>query len=113
LIWWDRKIKVTATSVEGNEFIATPVFSHLIQTFGEWIGTWIGIVGFTVAILTTIILGNEGDYLSYQIGIPFLKTGFAFIILMPIYGFLIIVISRFLAEQFRALSSIANNTRKN
>lgn len=74
MIWWDRKIKVTATSVEWNEFIATPIFSHLIQTFGEWIGTWIGIVGFTVAILTTIILGNEGDYLSYQIGIPFLKT---------------------------------------
>ena len=112
-LWWDRKFKVTATSVEGDEFIATPVFSNLIQTFGEWIGTWIGIVGFTVAILTTLILGNEGDNLSYQIGIPFLKTGFAFIILMPIYGFLIIVISRFLAEQFRALSSIANNTRKN
>jgi hypothetical protein len=42
-----------------------------------------------------------------------MKTGFLFIILMPIYGFLIIVATRFLAEQFRALSSIANNTRKN
>jgi hypothetical protein len=112
-LWWDRKTKVTTTSVEGDEFVATPVFSHLIQTLGEWLGTWIGIVGFSVAMLTTIVLGDEADYLSYQIGIPFLKTGFLFVILMPIYGFLIIVGTRFLAEQFRALSSIANNTRKN
>jgi hypothetical protein len=111
-LWWDRKTKVTTTSVEGDEFVATLVFSHFIQTLGEWFGTWIGIVGFSVALLTSIILGNEANYLSYQIGIPFLKTGFLFIILMPIYGFLIIVGARFLAEQFRALSSIANNTRK-
>ncbi len=112
-LWWDRKSKVISTSSEGDEFVATPVFSHLIQTIGEWLGTWIGIVGFSVALLTTIILGDEGSYLSNQIGIPFLETGFLFVILMPIYGFLIIVATRFLAEQFRALSSIANNTRKN
>lgn len=111
-LWWDRKTKVTTTSVEGDEFVATLVFSHFIQTLGEWFGTWIGIVGFSVALLTSIIIGDEVNYLSYQIGIPFLKTGFLFIILMPIYGFLIIVGARFLAEQFRALSSIANNTRK-
>ena len=112
-LWWDRKTKVTTTSIEGDEFVATPVFSHLIQTIGEWLGTWIGIVGFSVALLTTIILGDEANYLSYEFGIPFLKTGIFFVILMPIYGFLIIVGTRFLAEQFRALSSIANNTRKN
>jgi hypothetical protein len=112
-LWWDRKSKVISTSSEGDEFVATPVFSHLIQTIGEWLGTWIGIVGFSVALLTTLILGDEGYYLSRQLGLGFMKTGFFFIILMPIYGFLIIVATRFLAEQFRALSSIANNTRKN
>ena len=112
-LWWDRKTKVTATSIEGDEFVATPVFSHFIQTIGEWIGTWIGIVGCCAALLSTIILGDEGHSFSYQIGVPFLESGFIFVILMPIYGFLIIVATRFLAEQFRALSSIANNTRKN
>ncbi len=112
-LWWDRKSKVIATSLEGDEFVATPVFSHFIQTLGEWIGTWIGIVGFSVALLTTIILGDEGYYFGRSVGLPFLETGFIAVILMPIYGFLIIVVSRFLAEQFRALSSIANNTRKN
>jgi len=112
-LWWDRKSKVITTSAEGAEFVATPVFSHLIQTLGEWLGTWIGIVGFSVALLTTLILGDEGYYLLRHLGLGLLRTGFLFIILMPVYGFLIIVASRFLAEQFRALSSIANNTRKN
>lgn len=111
-LWWDRSSKVTSTSTEGDEFVATPVFSHLIQTFGEWLGTWIGIVGFSFALLATIILGNDANYLYYQMGVPFLESGFVYIFLMPIYGFLIIVIARFIAEQFRALSSIANNTKK-
>lgn len=112
-LWWDRKSKVVSTSSVGDEFVATPVFSHFIQTIGEWLGTWVGIVGFSVAVLTTLILGEESKYLSYQLGLSFMKTGFLFIVLMPIYGFLIIVATRFLAEQFRALSSIANNTKKN
>ena len=112
-LWWDRKSKIIETSKEGDEFVATPVFSHLIQTIGEWLGTWIGIVNFGTALLTTIILGDEGYYLSRQIGFDFIETGWLFIVLMPIYGFLIIVATRFLAEQFRALASIANNTRKN
>ena len=112
-LWWDRKAKIIDTSIEGDEFIATPVFSHLIQTIGEWLGTWIGIVGFGSALLTTIILGgDEGNYFSRQIGFSFLQSGWIGIVLMPIYGFLIIVATRFLAEQFRALASIANNTRK-
>lgn len=111
-LWWDRRTKVISTSSEGDEFVATPVFSHFIQTVGEWLGTWIGIVGFSVALLSTIILGSDAYYLSHLIGIPFLQAGFLFIILMPIYGFLIVIVTRFLAEQFRALASIANNTKK-
>lgn len=112
-LWWDRKNKVTETSVENSEFVATPVFAHFIQTFGEWIGTWIGIVGFFVALLATIILGSDAVYLTAAIGVPFIQLGIASIILMPIYGFLIVVGSRFLAEMCRALASIANNTKKN
>lgn len=111
-LWWDRKSKVIATSSNDDEFVATPVFSHFIQTTGEWLGTWIIIVGFSYALLTTIFLGGNALYLSAQIGIPFLRTGFPFIILMPVYGFLIIAATRFLAEQIRAVASIAKNTRR-
>lgn len=111
-LWWDRRSKVNTSSAQGDEFVATPVFSHLTQTIGEWLGTWIGIVGFSVALFTTIFLGDEGSFLIRQLGIGFMETGVFFIVLMPIYGFLIIVVTRFLAEQFRALASIANNTRQ-
>ncbi|PIV57888.1 MAG: hypothetical protein COS14_12440, partial [Bacteroidetes bacterium CG02_land_8_20_14_3_00_31_25] len=112
-LWWDRKSKVINTSVEGDEFVATPVLSHLIQTWGEWLGTWIGIVGFAFSLLTTIILGENSGYMREYIPIPYISSGWIYIFLMPIYGFLIIVVARFLAEMCRALSSIANNTRKN
>ena len=121
-LWWDRKTKITFSSDDNSEFVATLAFSHLIQTLGEWLGTWVGLVGFGFALLTTIILGEEGLYeeglylnLSYQLDLPmgqYLGSGWPAVFLMPIYGFLIIVLTRFLSEQIKALSAIANNTKK-
>ena len=73
---------------------------------------WENGLGFGFALLTTIILGDEGYYLGGSLGIPYLNTGWMAILTMPIVGFLIIVFSRFLAEQIKALSAIANNTKK-
>lgn len=111
-IWWDRKNRVASISSDKDEFVATPVFSHFIQTSGEWLGTWIAIVGFGTAVLTTIFLGDEARFFVNATGIGFLGTGFIAIFLMPIYGFLIIIASRFLSELFRAIAAIANNTKK-
>lgn len=111
-IWWNRRTKLNFSSNPEDEFVATPSFSHFVQTAGEWIGSWVAIVGTSFALFTTIIMGSESYYLTGMLGIPFLTGGFIFIILMPIYGFLIIIVSRFIAEQIRALTSIANNTRK-
>ena len=79
---------------------------------GEWIGTLVILVGFFVSLILVIFLGNHSDLLSDFLDLPFLRSGVAGILLMPVYGFLIMVFTRFLAEQFRALASIANNTRK-
>ncbi len=111
-LWWDRKDKIASSSSAEDEFIATPVFCHLIQTMGEWIGTWVAIVGFGVALLMTLFLGKEASMFASQMGFSFIGTGFVSIIIMPIYGFLIIVGSRFIAEQAKALAAIANNTKK-
>jgi len=111
-LWGERKLKIEVSTNVGDEFIATPTLAHFIQTFGEWIGTWIGIVGTGFALLTTIILGNNVFYLDTVIGIPFLNTGWTAILIQPIFGFFIIVFSRFFSEQIRALSTIANNTKQ-
>ncbi len=111
-LWWNRKEDVKKISAEGDEYIATPGVSHFIQTFGEWLGTWVGLVGGSVALITTLILGDEGRYLTRQLDYDFLESGLLFVVLMPIYGFLIIIGTRYLAEQGRALVAIADNTRK-
>ncbi len=113
-IWWDRKSKITVTSADNAEFVATPAFSHLIQTFGEWIGTWIGFAGSLFALFTSILLRGEDRYMIGQIPIvgEYLHGGFAYVFLMPAFGFLIIVFARFMAEQIKALSVIANNTKR-
>jgi hypothetical protein len=112
-LWWDRKSKITVTSMENDDFIATPIVSHLIQTVGEWLGIWIGIVGAGVCFIAAIFLSDESLYLAELTGLKFLSFGFSAIILFPVYGFLILVFMRFLAEQCRALASIANNTKRN
>ena len=44
-IWWDRKSKLSALlNKKEEEFLATPFLSHFIQTLGESVGTYIGIV---------------------------------------------------------------------
>jgi len=110
-IWWNRKEKVLESSQEGAEFPATPVISHFVQTFGEWLGVFIAVVGFGVSFFTTIFLGEESRYLSNALGLPF-TMGIIGIVLFPLFGFITIVICRFIAEQCRALAAIANNTKK-
>lgn len=108
----DRKSKIFSTSSEGDDFIAIPVFSHFIQTLGEWIGSWLVIVGFLISLTTLLIFNKEMKILSSLADIPIIENQIMFLITVPIIGFLIIVITRFIAEQSRALASIANNIRK-
>lgn len=110
MIWWNRKLKLEKIIKKEDDFFAIPFFSHFIQTFGEWIGTWIGILGFFMPI----ILQENAGFLYRTLNLDFLETSNIFgALLMLIYGFLIIIISRFISEYYRALCSIANNTKKN
>ena len=112
-LWWDRKDKVLGVAHQGDEFVATPVFSHYIQTAGESAGTYIAIVGTGATLIAAILLGSDAGNLGRSMGIPFLAGGsFLFIFLWPLAGFAIIIFTRFLAEMLRALVSIANNTKK-
>jgi hypothetical protein len=110
-IWWDRKSKVNETSEEGDEFAAIPVFSHFVQTFGEWAGTWFAVVGFFFGIFTELV--EESRMIGRFIPGGFIKGGgIESAVISVIAGYLIIVLSRAAAEMLRAIVSIANNTRK-
>ncbi len=118
-IFWDRKSKMNLTSKDNDEFSAIPAVAHYIQTVGESIGTYIGIMGtFTIliAIVFKVCFGTYGlgklfitdlENLSNNliVGIPYL--------LLPIIaGFLTIVLFRVIGEGIKAIVVIANNTRK-
>ena len=104
LLWMNRKNKLKDIIQENNEFIAIPVVSHLTQTIGEWLGIYIGVIGTLCSLIIALFAANELQYIM-----P-VSTGIFF--LMPIYGFLIVVFARLLAELYRALAVIANNTKK-
>jgi len=108
-IWWIRRKKVTDTT--SFEFIATTSFSEILQTFGEWLGSFIGIIGAGVGIIALIFLGNEASYLFSMIGLDFMNFGPLVIIIGPIIGFFIIILTRFFAEQLRLFASLVNNTK--
>ena len=108
-IWWNRRIKTEQNT--SYEFITTTSFSELFQTFGEWLGTFIGIIGAGVGLIAVIFLGNEARYLFGSIGLDSLDFGPLVIFIGPIIGLFIIIISRFLAEQLRLFASLVNNTK--
>ena len=117
MIFWNRKSTLNLIHKEDDEFTAIPVFAHFIQTIGESMGAYIGVMGFftlLIALLCKVCFGVFGlnslfpmsvQNLSeeFQIGIPYL--------LVPlIAGFLVVILSKIVAEGIKAFAIIANNT---
>jgi hypothetical protein len=110
-LWWNRMAKVSTLTTNNDDFVVTPVYAHLLQTFGEWLGCYVAIVGAFTALLSWIFIDTSA--ISHLLGGgSMFKFGIAGILIAPIYGFLILVSFRFVAEIARALASIANNTKK-
>jgi hypothetical protein len=110
-LWWERREKVKA--IETSQFVATVIFSEIVQTFGEWLGTMIGIVGAGIGLFGSIFLGDIDDLLStFGLGFGFMQFGIALVLIAPISGFFIIALTRFLAEQIKLLTSLVNNAKE-
>ena len=110
-LWWDRRKKVT--NMGSSEFIAIPAFSEILQTFGEWLGTLFGIIGAVAALIALIFLGGDLNQFRGISGIgEIMKFGAAGIIICPLYGILIMIFFRILAEGLRIFAALANNTKE-
>lgn len=109
-LWWNRKDKVLHVADTDAEFVAVPAYTHFIQTFGEWLGMYLGIVGCWTSIIVTIF-GQSLSNVGFIPGSGLIQSGFTAIFLFPVIGFLITITTRVFAELLRALASIANNTK--
>ena len=111
-LWFNRQKKVKEYLQEDNDFVAIPVVSHFIQTLGEWLGFYLGVGGCIISFLFVIfwLYSYVGDILGG--GFRHIGSGFIRVIIYPIMGLLVVVSGRLLAELYRALASIANNTKR-
>jgi len=109
-LWWNRQKKLA--NIGTSEFNVTFILSEILQTFGEWVGTLIAIIGAGVGLLVTIFFGDDIDYYFKIIGIGYMGFGPIVVVIGPIIGFFIIIIFRFLAEQLRLLASLVNNIKE-
>jgi len=109
-LWWNRRRKIV--NIGTSEFSATLIFSEILQTFGEWLGTLTAIIGAGAGLLASIFLGDDVNYLFNVIGMGYMGFGPIIVIVGPIIGFSIIILFRFLAEQLRLLASLVNNTKE-
>lgn len=104
-VWWFKRGNALVLDARaGSRFVAIPMISNLTQTFGEVIGLWVGAYGFIFVLVGFLFMGDEVSYLTDGYGLWCL-------IIFPVAGYLIVLFSRFLAELYLALASIANNTQ--
>ena len=109
-LWWNRKDKLDAYYQKGDDFFAIPLFSHYIQTMGEWLGITIAILGAGASLATWIFFSGERGRFDMDFPLPMQQFGIAGIIISPIVGFIIVLAARVVAELYRAFAAIANNT---
>jgi len=105
LLWWNRMLALKNLSKVHDTFVATPLASHFIQTFGESMGFTISIWGFFTALIYFTCRVNMG-----QFGLNYTDLGIFSIFLPIVLGFLIIFIFRIMAELLKAVVAIANNS---
>ena len=66
----------------------------------------------TLLLSLFFVVFGLGDSLGQLFGILPLGTGLSMVVIYPIVGYLIVVSGRLIAELYRALASIANNTKR-
>ncbi|MFI3331739.1 MAG: hypothetical protein R3Y38_08055 [Rikenellaceae bacterium] len=105
--WLERSSNIQDISDSKSEYVGTPVLTSLIQHIGEWAGVTLATAGTLIVIIGTFTAPEILYYLDLPSG-----ALVGAILSCIITGFVIILVTRVLAELIRALTSIANNTQK-
>lgn len=107
----NRARKFSKICTENDTFVTIPLFSHAIQTLGEWAGILLLTFGTTISVLMTIFMnGGTARHLLREFGLTMIGVGYLPAALLFLKGFLILIVSRVIAEQLKVFTTIANNT---
>lgn len=99
IYWFKRAPEVGKIVKPGSRFVAIPAVANLIRCLGEYTGILIGVGGFLLMLIAVL----TEEYLGFSFG---------HILLVPVVGFIIVVISRCVSESMLAMVSIANDTHE-
>lgn len=119
LFWQSRCKKIDHIVKVGDQVVAIPLYSNLIQNSGEIWGINVAVVGPVLSLLVYLFTvftganamgmgGSDNYFLLIIIG---LVTLIIYTIISIIIGFLIVLIFRFIAESIRLVAQIANDAR--
>lgn len=109
LFWWKRSNDIKAISMGKNQFVATSALSHFLRTLGEWIGSYVAIVGFLIIFVSWVVLGDDLDNMTTKFGFHATASN---MIAYPILGFLTVLVFRWISEMLQALVVIADNIKE-
>ncbi len=94
-IWWYRSRELSTITKGNSYFVTTPIFAHLLRTCGEAYGMLFCVLGCVVNVFLSIF---DVDLFLFR----FIDYGTKGVIICPLVGYFIIIITRFLSELIQA-----------
>lgn len=123
IFWKKRREQFSQIISGGNKFIAIPIWAHVIRSISEWCGLYFSAIFGTSAVaayLCTIFTGFHAlrnvdalDVLPNSF-VTFICSliALAFVLfIIAIFGYLTILIGRFISERILIKAQIANDVR--
>ena len=113
-IWWYRSRELSTITKGNSYFVTTPIFAHLLRTCGEAYGMLFCVLGCVVNVFLSIF---DVDLFLFR----FIDYGTKGVIMCPLVGYFIIIITRFLSELIQAavdalsakLPNVSENAQQN
>ncbi|MDE6289054.1 MAG: hypothetical protein K2M00_09775, partial [Muribaculaceae bacterium] len=106
MYWFKRATQVNSNMPANSRFFAIPAVANLLRCLGEFCGIVVAGAGAYISLFTAIFASDNyfmRDMATY---------GLLGIVVCPIIGYIIVVVSRFFSESILAIASIANDTRE-
>lgn len=106
MYWFKRATQVNSDMPANSRFFAIPAVANLMRCLGEFSGIVIAGAGAYVSLFTAIFASDNyfmRDMAAY---------GLLGVVVCPIIGYIVLVVTRFFSESVLAIASIANDTRE-